>query len=490
MKRQSGVLLAISSLPGNQGIGDFGKPAYKFIDLMSLHGITIWQILPLQPLGYGNSPYQPFSSYAGDEIYINIDDLADLGLLKQSSIRNLNKFGNQVDYESVRAFKEPYLRKAFRVFKKEFSMYKKAYEQFCEKSFWLESYALFIALKKANHQVCWLEWHKEHKQAIHNSNFDKSPYEEEMAYQKFLQFMFYQQWVSILSYAHFKHIEIMGDTPIYVGIDSCDVWENQHDFLLDKDGRPTYVAGVPPDYFSKDGQRWGNPIYNWKRMKRNHYKFWVDNLRWMSEYYDKIRIDHFRAFDTYWKIPETCETAIEGEWNYGPAYDFFDVIKKELPDVCIVAEDLGDIRKEVITLRQHYEILGMRVLQFEMAPKLMKKAMPEDVILYSGTHDNMTSEQFYEELDNNHRIALRRFFHNRGYEERTFHDLVLHFIIDSNARICILPIADILGLKEEGRMNTPATIGSPNWEWKLKNLKGLSEEMKKIQLWNEQAKRN
>lgn len=490
MKRQAGILLAVSSLPGNQGIGDFGKQAYRFIDLIARNELSIWQILPLHPLGYGNSPYQPFSTYAGDPIYINIDHLAEIELLKQSSIRNYHKFSETVDYAGVREFKEPYFRKAFYNFKKQYREFAASYEAFCESSAWLDSYAIFATLKKKNKQVCWLEWPKEEREYFKNRELDVSVYQDEIAYEKFLQFMFYMQWNDILAYAHDAGITIMGDMPIYVGIDSADVWEHQQYFLLDKNGYPTSVAGVPPDYFSAEGQRWGNPLYNWKRLKKDHYQFWIDRLRWAKQHFDMTRIDHFRGFDTYWKIPADCPTAIEGEWIEGPAYDLFDTIYEQLPDMQIVAEDLGDLREEVHELRDHYQLLGMRVLQFEMEPKQLKKPLPEHVIVYTGTHDNMTLEQWYEQQNQNRKIALRRFFHNRHYTERNFHDLVIHFALNSNAEICILPMQDILGLKEEGRMNTPATIGSPNWEWKLKNLKDVETEMVKISVWLFQSDRS
>lgn len=490
MKRQAGILLAVSSLPGNQGIGDFGKQAYRFIDLIARNGIAIWQILPLHPLGYGNSPYQPFSTYAGDPIYINIDHLAEIELLKQSSIRNYHKFSETVDYAGVRAFKEPYFRKAYYNFKKQYREYAASYEAFCESSAWLDTYAIFATLKKKNQHTCWLEWSKEERDFSNIQELDMRSYQDEIGYEKFLQFIFYMQWNDILAYAHDAGITIMGDMPIYVGIDSADVWEHQQDFLLDKNGHPIWVAGVPPDYFSEEGQRWGNPLYNWKRLKKHHYRFWIERLRWAMQHFDMTRIDHFRGFDTYWRIPAECPTAIMGEWVEGPAYDLFDTIYKELPDIKIVAEDLGDLREEVHTLRDHYHLLGMRVLQFEMEPKLLKKPLPEHVIVYTGTHDNMTLEEWYEQQDQNKKIALRRFFHNRHYKERNFHDLVVHYALDSKADICILPMQDILGLKKEGRMNTPSTIGSPNWEWKLKNLKDVEAEMVKISVWLLQSNRS
>lgn len=488
MERSAGILLAVSSLPGNQGIGDFGKPAYTLIDFMKKYGFKLWQILPLHPLGYGNSPYQATSTYAGDPLYVNIDHLSELGLLKMSSIRNYRKFHDDVNYEGVREFKEPYFRKAFRNFKKQFTEFEDSYLAFCDTSPWLDTYAVFAALKRRNDKKCWLDWPKEDKEWIKTRDV-RTDLEDEVNYEKFLQFMFYMQWDDIKAYANANGIEIMGDMPIYLGIDSADVWENQQDFLLDKEGRPTCVAGVPPDYFSETGQRWGNPLYHWKRLKKEHYDFWIRRLSWANDHYDYTRIDHFRGFDTYWRIPANSKTAIQGEWELGPAYDFFDHVYQALPNLRIVAEDLGDLRDEVLELRDAYGLYGMHVLQFEMEPKKLKKGLPEHAIVYTGTHDNMTLEQWYDEQHQNLKIALRRFFHNRGYDERNFHELVIHFALDSQADVCILPMQDILGLKKQGRMNTPSTIGSPNWEWKLKNFKEVEPELSKLTKWLKESKR-
>ncbi len=480
--RTAGILLSVSSLPGNQGIGDFGKQAIYFIDALKTCGCHIWQILPLNPLGYGNSPYQPYSSFAGDEIYINIDRLADYDLIRRSSVKTFHKFSEQVDYEGVRIFKEPYFKKAYRIFKKQFDRFAEEYEQFCASSSWLDHYALFMTLKRKNHMAAWRMWDKNERELIKASTDAWEPYQEDMDYERFLQFMFYKQWNEIKAYANQHQIQIMGDIPFYVGLDSADVWSHQSEFLLTKDGRPTFIAGVPPDYFSETGQRWGNPIYNWRTMKRNNYTFWIERLRWNAQQYDIIRIDHFRAFDTYWKIPESCETAIEGKWILGPACSLLDEIFHQLPDIQIVAEDLGDLRKEVLELKDHYRLYGMQVLQFQFTAKQMKKGMPKHCILYTGTHDNDTMAAVYDRLPSNHKASLRRFFHMRGYTDRNIIDLVLRYCIDSAADIVIIPLQDILGLKK-GRMNTPGTIGSPNWEWKMKNLKPLTIKAAQVCGW-------
>lgn len=489
MERKAGILLAVSSLPGNQGIGDLGKHATRFIDAIAKANFKVWQVLPWNAIGYGNSPYQPYSSYAGDHLYINLDRLAEYGLLKQSSIRNFNKFVDRVDYEGAREFKQYYFARAYKAFKKNFSEFQEEYDTFCANSPWLEGYAVFMAFKNANDGKCWVDWPDEFKYYAKRFEVDLEPYGDAIFYEKFMQFMFYKQWKEIKEYANEKGISVMGDIPFYVGLDSAEVWEFQDDFQLDEDGHPTVVAGVPPDYFSETGQRWGNPIYNWNKMKKEKYSFWMDRLRWNKEYFDTIRIDHFRAFDTYWKINADCETAIDGEWVLGPSNDFFDEVYKQMPDIDIVVEDLGDLRKQVLKLRDDYNLLGMKIVQFEMTPKQLKHETRENVIIYPGTHDNHTSEGFYRTLSSNEGIALRRFFHGKGYEDRTFSDLVVRYCLDSNAVLAIIPAQDLLALKDDARMNTPSTIGSPNWEWKLKNLKKLQPKLEIVAEWIKNSKR-
>lgn len=489
MKRSTGILMPISSLPGNQGIGDFGKHTYRLINALESAHIAIWQILPLNPLGYGNSPYQPFSSFAGDELYISVDTLADYGLLKQSSIRNCNKFLNKVDYEKVRAFKAPYLRKAYKTFLKNFSLFEQEYRLFVSTATWLFPYAVFMTLKKRNHMLPWTSWPKEQREWIQTRKFPLRELEDAIRYEQFIQFIFYKQWSQIKAYANAHGVKIMGDIPFYVGTDSADVWQYQDDFLLDEEGNPQYIGGVPPDYFSKDGQRWGTPIYNWKQLHKEHYQFWVERLAWNDRFFDILRLDHFRAFDTYWTIDNACETAKEGEWVLGPSYDFFDEVYRKIPEIKLIAEDLGDLRPQVGKLRDYYHLFGMNVLQFEMKPKYLKKERKERIVLYPGTHDNDTLEGFYQTLTANQRIALRRLFHNMGYDHRTFHELVIRYCLESKAQLVILQAQDILGLKSKGRMNTPSTIGSPNWEWKVKNLKELYALLPQLGEWIVQSGR-
>lgn len=488
--RTTGLLLPIFSLPSNQGIGDLGLHCNRLIDQLNKTHVKIWQILPFNPSGYGHSPYQPFSSFAGDEIYLSLDRLADDDLIKRSSIKNCNKFVERVDYESVRAFKEPYYRKAFRVFKKDFNRFKNDYDQFLKEAFWLENYATFMSLKKQFNNEAWTTWPKEAKHFVkHPQEYDITNIKDEIEYHKFLQFIFFRQWKIVKDYASSKEVSIMGDVPFYVGLDSADVWENQDDFLLDQEGYPTHVAGVPPDYFSADGQRWGNPLYDWDKMKKDGYTFWMKRLGWNAKHFDMIRIDHFRAFDTYWKIPSYCSTAREGEWILGPAYDFFDTLYQNFENIFIVAEDLGDIRKEVIELKDHYNLYGMKVLQFELEPKMLKASYNPHVIYYTGTHDNDTIENYYISLDHNHRLRVRRYFKRLGIEGRYFYEIAIKYCLNSKAEVVIIPSWDLLGSKD-GRMNIPGIIDERNWSWKLKNNKALFASLEKIAPWIIEANRD
>lgn len=483
MRRSAGILMPVSSLPSNQGIGDFGKHAFRLIDAFHEQHVHIWQILPLHPIGYGNSPYQPLSSFAGDEIYISLDGLVELNLIKQSSIKSFQKFSTKVDYTAVRKFKLPYFVKAYKNFKDNIASYKSDFNQFREEAFWLFSYSVFISMKKQNNMKSWLEWPIEQKDWINKKGYDLEHISDNILYEQFIQFIFYKQWNKIKQYANERDIKIMGDIPFYVGIDSADVWQNREDFILDKDGYPIVVAGVPPDYFSEIGQRWGNPIYNYKRMKLKNYDFLIKRLQWNAIQYDMLRLDHFRAFDTYWEIDARCQSATEGVWKEGIGYDFFEKARERIKGLSLVVEDLGDLREDVHYLRDYYNWIGMQVLQFNMDAKLLKKATKENLILYSGTHDNDTIMGFHQCLSTNRKLSLRRFFRKMKYSDRNFADLVIQYCLDSNAKMVVIPMQDILGLDSNTRTNTPSTLGSPNWEWKLSNLKAFYERNETIKTW-------
>lgn len=471
-KRMAGVLMPVSALPSHDGIGTFGKNAYKFVDIIADMGMSIWQILPLNPLGYGNSPYQPFSSYAGDELYIDLDILARKGYISRERISYINKNRNMVDYDDAREYKTPFLKKAFISFKQDKDA-KEGFEEFCKKE-WVKPYAVFITLKKANDMMCWNEWPKEQQNWILDNEFDITEYEDDIEYAMFLQYMFYVQWNDLKAYANSKGILIMGDVPFYVGIDSLDVWQSREDFLLDTDGRPIFIAGVPPDYFSVTGQRWGNPIYDWDHLKENDFEFWMKRLSYSGELYDIIRVDHFRAFDTFWKIPATCETAVEGEWIEAPGYELLGMVNEKLPNLWIIAEDLGDLRPEVLTLRDHFGLMGMYIAEFSV---LSDTPAVENQLIYTGTHDNQTVKGWYMELDNDTRKQVDTKLKRYGKPGDSVNNRVLHFVFESDARLAIVPISDILEYDDSARLNSPGTVGSPNWEWKLDSLSELRERI-------------
>lgn len=486
-ERKAGLLLPIASLPGGHGIGDLGPGAYDFVKYCEETGVTIWQILPLHPLGYGNSPYQPFSCYAGEAMYISLKRLQEEGLLKECPAIEC---GDHIAYDRVRNIKEPYLQAAYKAFQERFDVYKKDYEVFCQRAFWLRDYTLFMALKKVNHQRPWITWNESEKQLYQKTSLP-TQLQAEMDYQSFLQFFFFRQWTAIKDYAHAHHVMIMGDMPIYVGLDSVDVWSNRKNFQLDEQGKPIWIAGVPPDYFSEDGQRWGNPIYDWKYLKQRHYSFWIDRLRWSMGLYDCIRIDHFRAFDSYWQIPAASETAKNGEWMDGPGEDLFDEIYKQLPDIQIVAEDLGDLRPSVLELRDHYQLRGMLVMQFllEDMQQLEIEIDTDHALIYTGTHDNPTLMSWLGKLPAPVLEALEDYYDCENSDQAKLADEIMRYTLCAAPDLAILPVQDILHLGDRGRINTPSTIGSPNWEWRLTDLKQLYQQQSLFKTWLVTAKR-
>lgn len=473
MKR-AGALVAIASLPSPYGVGDFGPQAYDLVDTLARMKLKIWQVLPLNPLGYGNSPYQPYSSFAGDELYISIDQLVADGLLDSSDVLEFKANATVIDYQGARLHKSVMLEKAFTNFAKS-NQLKLELDNFVAKTNWAYNYAVFVTLKKINQHQAWNLWPAEHKNWINDKKFDLSIYSSEINYELFIQFIFSRQWLALKAYANSKDIEIMGDIPIYLGFDSLDVWENQDMFLLDAEQNPSFVAGVPPDYFSVTGQRWGNPIYNWENLAKSNFKFWIERLHGNMQAFDIIRIDHFRAFDTYWQIPASCPTAVDGSWVEAPGYALFDTIYKELPEIKIVVEDLGDLRPEVLELRDHYKLPGMQIFQFVFNVhgdnSYLEKA--ENTIIYTGTHDNSTLMGWYWSLNTWQRKQLKRFF---KANDVTIKHQMLKYNLKCQANYVIFPAQDILGLGDYARMNTPSTIGSPNWEWKMSSLNGLKSE--------------
>ncbi len=465
-KRQAGILMPVASLPSRHGIGDFGEQTRQFLKLSHKAGYRIWQILPLNPVGYGNSPYQPYSSFAGDEIYISLDGLVKDGLLKD--VPSFQTMSQEIDYEAVREFKDVYFKKAYKNF-----VQNDDYLKFISEAFWLEDYATFMSLKSKNDFKAWSEW------SLTKETIDQF---EEKDYIKFLQYIFFKQWNDILEAAHECELMVIGDMPIYVGLDSADVYSHPEYFRLDKNKAPTVVAGVPPDYFSKDGQLWGNPLYDWDYLKETDYRFWIERLSWNQKLFDAMRIDHFRAFDTYWEIPADEDTARNGKWILGPSYDFFDSVFKQLPDLKLIAEDLGDLRPEVLELKDHYHMLGMRIMQYSFGPNEEKEnfIIPEFCIAYSGTHDNSPVKGWYAELDKAEKRRMRRILNDLGLKGHDSAKKVYYRSMECDALICITPLQDLILIGGEGRINTPGTIGYPNWCWKLASLSAYEKELNNI----------
>lgn len=485
-KRQAGILMPVASLPSSYGVGDFGKEAYAFADHIRRMGFSVWQILPLNPLGYGNSPYQPYSSYAGDPIYISLEKLAEDGLLDEVP-KEFNKDSDHIDYEAVRSYKDEYLRKAFKKFDPD-----ESYKEFATQE-WVYQYGVFYMLKWKNDRKCWLDWKEEDKLWMTNKSREfTAEEEEEILFQMFLQYTFYCQWMELKGYVNSLGIKVMGDVPFYVGIDSLDVWANSKCFLLDENFRPTYIAGVPPDYFSPTGQRWGNPIYDWEYLKETDYKFWMERIGYNQTLFDIVRIDHFRAFDTYWKIPASCPTAIEGEWIEAPGYDVFDHLLALYPDIEIVIEDLGDLRPEVGVLRDHFGFKGMKVYQFSLDPDEKNNDFPdrENLILYTGTHDNQTIKGWYltksEETEKEVDDLLKE---KKCTEEKLGHRFI-HAVFQSIAQLSVVTVQDILNLGDEARINRPGTTGSPNWEWRITGFEEIEKAEEIIKTIIEKTNRN
>ena len=471
MKKDAGILLPVLSLPNSYGCGDFGKEAYEFIDRIAEIGFSIWQILPLQPLGYGNSPYQPYSSKAMDELYVSLDMLKEEGLIKD--LKPFNEDASRIDYQDVKAYKRPYLWEAFHTFEGSDEFWAFRNEP------WVNTYAQFITFKNKSNLVSWVDWKKEFKFYPEWHSVNLYDYDEEILYEIYVQYVLLKQWKKLRAYANSKGIKIMGDVPFYVGLDSDDVWANKDMFLLDQDSRPTFIAGVPPDGFSATGQRWGNPIYDWDKMKNDHFSFWCERLRYASSLYDITRIDHFRAFETYWKIPASCPTAMEGEWIKAPGYEFFDELFKRYPDIEIVAEDLGDNMDDVYVLRDHFNLKGMVITQQMFDGHDYGDTLSHQIV-YTGTHDNMPVKAWFETLKEDHQKEVLKGLRKAKCTNKDFVDAMNSFAMSRRAQTCVLPMCDILRLGKEGRINAPGVLDDVNWSWKLVDFKAFDKEKTRL----------
>ena len=474
-KRSSGILLHVSSLPGPDGIGDLGAEAYRWINFLHESGVGLWQMLPLGPTGYGDSPYQCFSAFAGNPYLISPALLLEDGLLTREDLAKRPGFPvDHVDYAAVIQWKSFILDRAyerFRILKS--GDLRSAYAEFVkEESWWLDDFSLFMSIKEVHNNVAWSQWDRplrlREAAALEKA---KKELAETIERHKLRQFLFFRQWRNLRAYAHEKGIQLIGDIPIFVAHDSADVWANAELFFMDEDRQPTVVAGVPPDYFSATGQLWGNPLYDWAYHKKTGYAWWIQRLKGTFALFDIVRLDHFRGFAAYWEIPAGEKTAINGQWKKGPYADFFTVISAafngKLP---IIAEDLGEITPDVFELRDQFELPGMKVMQFAFAgdctDPFLPHNYPENCVAYTGTHDNDTTIGWYQHSS----TEKERDFYRR-YLARDGHDVSWDFIRtiwSSVADIVVAPMQDFLNLSTDARMNLPGTLGG-NWQWRMQS---------------------
>lgn len=471
-QRQSGVLLHPTSLPGHFGIGTFDRAAYAWVDFLQRTRQTLWQVLPLGPTGYGDSPYQSFSSFAGNPYLIDLEALAAEGLLTVEVLRNSPAFPEErVDYGAIYRWKLPVLRQAANRFAQNGSATLRAeFEQFCaDNAEWLDDFALFMALKDVHSGRAWSEWgmllRSRQPRAIETAIQD---YAGAIYGHQFNQWLFYRQWLKLKAYANARGVQIVGDIPIFVAMDSSDAWTNPSEFFLDDAYQPTVVAGVPPDYFSETGQLWGNPLYRWQAMKANGYGWWLRRIKAALRLYDIVRVDHFRGFAGYWEVPAGEKTAVNGQWVAGPGGDFFEVVKQALGDLPIIAEDLGEITPDVIEIRDRFGLPGMKILQFAFGTDASDKFLPHNYghnfVVYSGTHDNDTTRGWYERSATAHeRDHFRRYLRTDGHDPAwTMIDAAFRSVADR----AVIPLQDLLSLGSAARMNLPGRAEG-NWTWRF-----------------------
>lgn len=495
--RKSGILLHPSSIPSSFGIGDFGRDAYRFVDVLAQAKQTLWQILPLCPVDGSGSPYQSTSAFAGEPLFISVDLLVDEGLLSQNEVEAEKLVKPQGTYYSeARKLKMPLLRKAFEKFNEK--EYPKEYRDFSEENkAWLEDYSLFMALKaffiekrkeddrelieflretegflseeegqRYFYSACWCSFPKEIRERKPDAvEMWREGLQQNIQWECFLQYLFHIQWHALKSYANEKKIQIIGDAPIFVSYDSADVWANQKAFQLNALGFPTVVAGVPPDYFSETGQLWGNPLYQWKYHEKTGYQWWISRIRKALEDVDILRIDHFRGFESYWEIPFDAEDARDGQWVKGPGKKLFRRLEKALGELPLIAEDLGIITEEVHRLREKTGFPGMRVLHFAFGADKNHPYLPhsydKNTVVYTGTHDNNTTLGWYENAGEEEKDHFRRYMNVTG--DAPNWDMI-RLAFSSPAQLAIIPLQDVLGLGEEYRMNQPGTTAG-NWSF-------------------------
>lgn len=478
--RRSGILLHPTSLPSPAGIGDLGTEAYRFIDFLEESGNKLWQVLPINPTGYGDSPFQCFSASAGNPLLISLERLAGQGVLPPADLEHCpTSPSDRVDYGAVLHFKIPILTKAAQTFLKQGE--RRDFEKFCQdNATWLNDFALFMACKNAHGGVSWTEWTADIADRDPRALQDWTVrLAAEIDLIKYWQFEFFQQWQALRSYAHAHGIRIIGDIPIYVAHDSADVWAHRELFSLNPQGNPTKIAGVPPDYFSATGQLWGNPIYNWDRLRSSGYKWWIDRFRAVLRFYDIVRIDHFRGFEAYWEVPASESTAQNGCWSKGPGAELFSTLQRELGELPIIAENLGVITAEVEQIRQQFGFPGMAILQFAFGkdpqgPSFRPHNYVRNLVAYTGTHDNDTtlgwwnSEGTTDSIRTPEDVAEEHAFARTylGCPDEPINWVMIRGVLASVADTAVIPLQDVLGLGSEARMNLPGTSRG-NWRWRF-----------------------
>jgi 4-alpha-glucanotransferase len=482
--RSSGVLLHPTSLPGPHGVGDFGPEAYRFVEFLHSAGQKLWQVLPLNPTGYADSPFQCFSASAGNPLLISLDRLVGQDLLPRNGFGSIPIFPlDTVDYGAVIRFKMPLLKTAATNFFASASAEdRRRFEGFCQANVaWLDDFSLFMAVKEAHNLEAWTRWPSEiAARGTESMERWSAKLASSIDFQKFFQYEFFRQWQELRAYGRERNISIVGDVPIYVAHDSADVWSNRQFFLLDQGGNPLTIAGVPPDYFTATGQCWGNPIYNWPLLKQTGYKWWIERLRSALRLYDIIRIDHFRGFQAYWEVPGHDTTAVNGRWVKGPGGELFSVLRNELGNLPIIAENLGVITPEVEAIRHEFGFPGMAILQFAFgndpqAPTFKPHNYVHDLVAYTGTHDNDTVVGWWSSSGTNDSTRTREDAATEhayaraylGFKDDPIQWVLIRGIMASVANTAIAPMQDILGLGSEARMNLPGT-SSGNWKWRMK----------------------